>query len=154
MLLPWKALPFRPHSMLNWLAKSISTTQFMFLIKNLPGLLWAGFIFFLSVIPRNQVPQPGFLFEGADKLVHFFLYSVLSALLTFGFQRQTRFAPLRQSPIWWAVSLAIVYGIFLEFLQGTVFVSRSAEVLDMLANTAGSFVGVLFFRLIYGKLNT
>lgn len=125
----------------------------MFLRRNLPGLLWAGFIFFLSVVPTSQVPNK-YAFEGADKLVHIFLYSIQSLLLIVGFTRQITFSRLRDSPILYAVVFATTYGILIEFLQGTVFVSRSTEVLDMLANMAGTLLGVLFFRLIYGNQKT
>ena len=40
----------------------------------------------------------------------------------------------------------ITYGLLLEILQGLVFVERSADILDWLADTIGVFLGVWIFK--------
>ena len=50
-----------------------------------------------------------------------------------------------------ALLCSVVYGLLVEWLQANVFFERSADVMDMVANTEGSILGVGLFYLIYGK---
>lgn len=87
-----------------------------------------------------------------DKVVHCFFYGIQSYLLLKAFLKQQQYKSLYA---WgWKLSLAssFLFGISVEIIQGTVFVSRSTEALDVLANTIGSLLGLGYFFLIYRTL--
>ena len=50
-----------------------------------------------------------------------------------------------------ALLVGITYGIVVEWMSATVFFERSADFMDMIANTEGSILGIGLFYLIYGK---
>ena len=115
-----------------------------------PPLGRAVFILLLSSLPSDNLP--GSSVEGIDKVVHFTLYLLLSHMLIVACKKQIRFTNLRISATKKAVIISVCYGIFMEVLQGTVFVSRSIELLDIFANSVGALAGVLSFKLVYGNL--
>lgn len=47
--------------------------------------------------------------------------------------------------------LCISYGIVIEVLQGTVTTYRTFDLLDVLANTVGIFLGMLIFNQLFEK---
>lgn len=110
---------------------------------------WALLILLLSSLPSDNLP--GSSFNGIDKAVHFVLYLLLSHMLIVAFKKQIRFSSLRFNGVLIAVIISVFYGLFIEVLQGTIFVSRSIELLDIFANSIGALAGVLSFRLVYGN---
>ncbi len=68
-----------------------------------------------------------------DKLEHFSTYLLLSLWFT-GLVARERY--------WVVVCGLLALGLSIEVLQGVMNVGRSAEALDMLANTLGIFVGL------------
>ena len=119
----------------------------MFLRHNIPGIAWALFILALCGLPGDKLPGTHLI--GFDKIVHFGIYALFVVILIVGFKKQSQFNPLRHKAILIAVLFSIGYGILIEVLQGTVFVSRSIELPDVLANTLGSLFGLVCFHLIY-----
>lgn len=84
-------------------------------------------------------------------MVHFGLYAAFSLILMVGFLKQQQYKRLRDRAIYIAIGTGVVYGIIIELLQGTVFATRSAEQLDMVANALGAMFGIVCFYFIYGK---
>lgn len=121
----------------------------MFLRHNALGLGWAIFILVLSGIPGNQFGQSQH--EHLDKVVHILLYAVLYLLLLVGFIKQQHFHWLRVWPKLKTALIAIGYGVIIEYLQGLIFIDRSIELYDMIANSIGVGIGLGLFYLIYGK---
>lgn len=113
---------------------------------------WAIFVFFMHSIPgfdiRYEDPWQIFKF---DKLAHVALFAVLVITSVVGFRKQVYIRGLRAYPRFWAVSFALVYGGLLEYYQGALFVQRASDPVDFLANSLGVLVGLLSFRVIYGK---
>ena len=103
----------------------------------------------LSLFPGDQFPKVGV--NGLDLIIHFFFYSIFNLLLIVGNIQQEKFNFLRKKPVVAAFVISISYGLLIELLQGTVFVSRGAELSDALANSAGSVVGWVLFLIIYGS---
>lgn len=111
--------------------------------KYIPALLWALLILFLSGFPGNKIPVVSFKFT--DKIAHFIMYAVLSVLLLFG---KTNNKSLSFNVNVLVILICVCYGGFMEFLQNTIFINRSGNWYDFLANTIGVFLGVLFFPFI------
>jgi len=124
----------------------------MFLRYNLPALIWAGFIFFLTMMPGKWIPPAGF-FEifHPDKLVHMAVFAVLVVLALYGFIKQQAYQNLRAHPMIIAFVSCSVYGFLLEVMQGTLLSDRYFEWYDATANTAGCGLGLFFFRSVLQK---
>ena len=112
---------------------------------SLPPLCWMAIILLLIGIPGYKFPSSE-LFS-ADKFIHFGLYFVLSFLWMQAFIKQNSIAVLRFYAGFYTLLIGFFYSGLTEMLQGLLFVQRSADVLDYLANASGSLSGFLFFYL-------
>lgn len=121
----------------------------MFLKYNYQGLLWALFILVLCGLPGDQFEQSKLV--NADIAIHIFLYAVLFFLLSVGFVKQSAYRILKEHTLRKVFLITVVYGILVEFLQGTVFIGRSIELSDMVFNGVGAMIGMLVFMSIYGR---
>ena len=102
-------------------------------------------IFLISSIP--YIVQPGPLGSREAPIVeHVIEYSVLGFLLSCSFSSTKK---TRKQIIFLAVSVAILYGISDEihqlFVQG-----RKCDIIDVLANSVGSFIGVMVANIAKG----
>jgi VanZ family protein len=86
-------------------------------------------VIFASLQPNFGPPMP----HNFDKLEHLSAYLVLSVWFT-GLVARERY--------WVVVCGLLALGLSIEVLQGVMNVGRSAEALDMLANTVGVVVGL------------
>lgn len=98
------------------------------------------------------MPDVGFweLFQ-IDKAAHLITFALLVLFLKIGLKRQSAFPILSQRSSLIALCFAIPYGGILESLQGALVADRTSDVFDFVANTAGSILGIVIFRLIYGR---
>jgi VanZ family protein len=114
------------------------------------GLLTFG-IGVVCLLPSSGLPSVG-LFSSLhpDKVLHFLMFAALivSAIVSFKKQPNRR---IRAGAIFIAVIVTATYGMLLEAAQIWLDVGRSGEWQDVAANVSGSLVGVLVFKLIYGK---
>ncbi|MBX7204582.1 MAG: VanZ family protein [Bacteroidia bacterium] len=116
------------------------------------AIAWGAVILLLCALQGDQFPSFHWDFSFSfDKLVHLFFYAVLSLLLIVARVKQYRFSPKRFNAIKAALVVSVLYGMLVEALQALVFFQRSADWNDVVANTAGSFIGVALFYAIYGK---
>ena len=121
----------------------------MFLRHNALGIIWALFILVICALPGSQFQEAKH--EYLDKIIHLVLFGFLFILLTTGFIKQQSFPFLRSGvklKVWVGCAL---YGALIELLQGTVFIERSIEFGDILANMIGATVGLGAFLSIYGR---
>ena len=86
-----------------------------------------------------------------DKLVHALRFGLLALSLTVAFRRQKKSNTFRRKALSLAVLFSMIYGVVLEFLQYTLIEDRTGEAYDIIANLLGCALGIVFFRLIYGK---
>lgn len=112
--------------------------------------LWIGYWIFLFIIMHTPVVGTGRMrFDYADKVVHFFLY----ALLTWMGARRLSNRPggLRFNGLLvWAL-IYILYGAVDEYLQQ--FVGRSMEFTDWLADMMGVIVATTLVALKARRLS-
>jgi len=102
-----------------------------------------------SVPMEDKVPR----FEGMDKVVHFFLYALLSLAICRDFFRQSVSFSSRKMIIW-AIILPIAYGGLIEILQEAFFYPRTAEWGDWIADILGVFAGYFLARRFYPNIVT
>ena len=118
----------------------------------IPVIAWVLVICALYSIPGfDLLYQDPWNFLTLDKLAHVFLFAVLVDLLIVAFRKQYRYRRLRLHARKWSLLVAIGLGGVLEFYQGTYFIMRTSDPLDFAANAIGAFMGLLMFRIVYGK---
>lgn len=101
-------------------------------------IAYAGFIFYLSVMPSYQPP----LFPYSDKAFHAGMCCILAFLIFWSIHGTRKDGWLRLGII--SVVMTVLYGIVIEFCQ--LFIpARSAEVSDALSNAAGAIVGACMY---------
>ena len=123
---------------------------FHFKIKKIssyfPAVLWLLIILFLSGFPGKELPKlPVWQF---DKLVHTLMYFILSVCLLFPFSKQFIDKENRLKVGIIVVLLGIFYGGLMEILQIHIFINRSGNWYDFIANSLGAILGVLTFPII------
>lgn len=106
---------------------------------------YVGGIVALSLLPSNDFPRVE-LFDGADKVVHFLMYFILSLLFCW-----TTKTELNYSWLFLIVPVTIGWGIFMEFMQLSMHQGRSFSVYDILANSLGVVSGTLIYLMAARK---
>lgn len=107
-------------------------------LRLVPALLYMGLIFYLSSRAAPAI-------EVSDKLIHVVEYGALATLLIFGLSGS-------MSAAWVAIlgaGLSFLYGCSDEFHQSFV-PTRSAEVLDAMADAGGSALAALLYLAAHG----
>lgn len=117
-----------------------------FFYKTWKAFSWALFIFIISAIPGNVI-EP-YAIWNADKLVHSLIYFIFTILLTSGFQKQDQILNFKRSALMIAFYIAVLYGGILEILQNKIFINRSGNIPDFLANTLGAALAIYTYPFI------
>ena len=93
----------------------------------------------ISAIPTNIIPALGF--RHADKIAHFFEYSIL------GFLAVQSFKPLNGYHLFYIIFSGFIFGAFDEWWQS--FISdRCTSIFDLIADNVGMLVGsTIFYKL-------
>lgn len=119
----------------------------MFFRKYLFSILWSIFILILTGMPPSGIPKiRTILFLPADKAIHFFLFGIFSFLISWEI-RKTKGSALS----WKGLVIPLIYGYIIEVLQKYIFVWRSFEWADILADSAGALL--VFFSLFLLRKN-
>lgn len=110
-------------------------------------VLWIVFITVISLATFSKISQ--IKIQNGDKYVHFTLYFVLTFLLY-----HSRLLSLNLSKkikLMICLGISCAYGIIIEVVQGFFTVNRQFEWIDILANSMGSLLAVLFLYKISDK---
>ncbi len=112
----------------------------------IPAIICSLIILYLSAFPGPQIDFE-FQFLHLDKVGHLAAYFVLTALIGWGY-----FKVNQQFLIKTFLTILIigsVYGFMMECMQYLFFPNRYFEYEDMLANSIGSFLGLLSIKYLY-----
>ncbi|MCM4162698.1 hypothetical protein DHC50_03745 [Arenibacter sp. A80] len=110
---------------------------------------WAVFITTLSLFSFEEESIPCIDVPHLDKLVHFSFYFVFTVLGCLSFREiDRRKEPFKKIGVK-LFSLAIVYGIIIEVLQGEATIDRDPDLLDVLANSLGALFGSFTVKFIF-----
>jgi VanZ family protein len=108
----------------------------------LPAFLWLIFSTYLFCSPGSGEPKYEWLIQiNFDKLVHFGIFSVQVFLTCWGYRGRNPDTLSPTIPFLLFTSLAIVFGVVIEFLQDGYIPNRSFQVGDIVADTLGSVIG-------------
>ena len=102
----------------------------------------------LCGIPGKDLPSVGWLeMLSFDKFVHASMFFALYFL-----SQRALYIENKQASIV-LLLLCMAYGGLLEILQGLVFIDRSADIYDFIANGFGSYLAYLLRKKLIAKRN-
>ncbi len=128
--------------------------QFIMLRKLWPALAWAVVIIILMSLPGSMLPKARspWNFLAFDKIIHAFIFFILSFLLMRGFFLQHKHQFLRSNHLLMAIVVGIVFGGLSELWQAVINTARSADIYDFIADSIGSVLAGPVFVRIKNKL--
>lgn len=138
--------------MLSLQAYMIKITRMNTLLRYTFLPLLVSFIIFIGtcLLQPSHVPDmPAGL--PWDKLVHFGMFFLLSAVTLIDYYRLHHGNPHPRRWIFWGFLAPVVYGGIIELLQLYAFSSRSAEWADWIADILGSLVATLLVIIFFKK---
>jgi len=102
--------------------------------------------YWLSFFILAHIPVPGLVRKAgvSDKGLHFLAYLILVFLLWFAVSPEQKVV-WRKAVAWWVFTVITGYGAVDELLQG--FMGRNCDVMDIVANIAGTFTGLILFSV-------
>jgi VanZ family protein len=107
-------------------------------------IVWALIIFVATMVPGKTIPNVPIF--GIDKLVHFFIFSMLSFLWLYDLNKNIK----SSLASYYVILLSIGYGIFIEIIQRFI-PGRSCSIYDIIANSIGVALGYYAFKLVTKK---
>jgi VanZ family protein len=117
--------------------------------KHWKSIVWGVFILVLCGTPGNQINKVKFIdIPHLDKFVHFILYFVFTLLLISENNTQRSHRKVTVNAILIAAAISLSYGALIEILQKVLFINRSGDTWDMIANTFGFILATLLYRQI------
>ncbi|MEJ5350884.1 MAG: VanZ family protein [Melioribacteraceae bacterium] len=132
----------------------LSTRLYKILQKNpnlyvyLPLCIYWIFLFYLTTIPLDAVPQ---IFSSQDKIEHLIAYLILSFLLTLSLHFQKKSNKISKNYLMFTIILLILYATIDELHQ--IFVpGRFCDLYDWSADIIGGFTGI-FLSNSFIKMN-
>jgi VanZ family protein len=111
------------------------------------ALAYTGAITYFSLIVMNfKVSVAGF--DPTDKMLHAGAYLFLAALWKLYSVFQKPDFKRYTTNLWWIAFACFLFGMLIEVLQGTLTSYRTPDWWDVLANSTGVGLAVLFFMVM------
>lgn len=114
------------------------------------ALVWTVVVTILCLVSFKKLPSIGG--AQADKFVHFGFHFVFCVLWLLYARKAYPKANAKQR-VWVVFVVAVAFGTALELFQEFFTQTRSADIIDILANTAGALGGVMLGNQIDKVLN-
>lgn len=128
------------------LIKSSSVPKYLFFIV---ALLWTAFVTYLCLVQSSDLPVINI--PNLDKYIHVFFHFVLTFVWFLFFRKQFKLDAIF-SALFFSFIVSFLFGITIEILQQLVTTTRSADVLDVIANLIGATLAVIVC-VIFEKYN-
>lgn len=120
-----------------------------------PSFIWALFILIICGIPGKQLPQQDFWqWIKFDKVIHIGVFSLQGLLLIFYLSKDNMHPFFRYHFLTWSVIFTTVFGIIIEILQETIFIDRTGDWKDVVADFLGALVAIFIYKRWQQKLLT
>lgn len=113
------------------------------------------FILIITGTPGSYIPEVLTFWEWLqpDKIVHVAVFGVLSFVILYNARTQYIQSKRRYLYVMVTVAVSTIYGLLTEILQHYVFIGRTGNVYDVLADMVGALAGwLLFYWLIRKKI--
>jgi VanZ family protein len=112
-----------------------------------PAFVWFLIVLVLLCIPGKEMPESKFSIPDADKLVHFFMFGLMTFLFCRPFMLSDSPTPSRKKTIYLYIVLAVCFwGLATEFIQKYFVPNRDFELLDWLADSLGAFAAFIIVK--------
>ena len=113
-----------------------------------PAALWFIISTVLLTLPGSALPKEDWLSKiWIDKWVHIGLFSIMVFLCCWASHKKEK---TKTKFLWWAIA-AIAYGVAMEFVQKYFIPNRSFDIGDIMADTVGSLLGLMYSTRRYIK---
>lgn len=106
-------------------------------------ILYSVFITIIFLLPTKEIPKLFDTFIPIDKLVHVFIFLVLTFLWLL--YVNSILNDTKPTVLFFILVACLFYGILIEVIQELYVSSRGAEVQDIIADLLGASLGLLFF---------
>lgn len=125
----------------------------MFFRQQWRACLWALFILVITGTPGSYIPEVITFWEWLqyDKIVHVFVFALLSLLILYGYREQYWQSNRRYVIVIGTIVATSLYGITTEILQHYIFIGRFGNVYDAMADCLGALLGWVVFRWMARK---
>ncbi len=111
----------------------------------LPAIAWFIISLILLCLPGSAIPKYSWLaLIHADKWIHIALFGILCILFSFPFRKSSLSNQSIGRIFLLITALGILYGTAMEFVQEKWIPNRSFEVLDIVADSTGCILAVLY----------
>ena len=124
--------------------------------KKIPGLICLAIVVALLSLPGSVFPSQNWMGKiYVDKWVHITLFFILtvSFCLPLRYAKQKIHTSYFVTYIILAALISITVGIIMEYIQKYFIPNRSFELMDIIADSAGSIFGCIFCLRWYKKIN-
>ena len=112
---------------------------------SIPALVWIIISTILLTLPGSAFPKENWLNKiGFDKWVHIAMFGIMVILFCWAIYKSKIATERKRGLFIWTAFACIVYGIAMEFVQQNFIPNRSFDVYDIVADAAGSVIGVVF----------
>jgi VanZ family protein len=121
-----------------------------------PAYLWGIIVLVLTGMPGNDVPSlpPFWNAFHPDKIAHVGLFGMLVFLLAAGSYFKGGKISVKKSLITLYAIIGIALGGIIELLQKWVFIGRSCELGDFIADIIGVILAIIFYYILFEKKST
>ena len=107
---------------------------------------WFIVITILFLLPGSAIPEENWLDRmHADKIVHVGFFATLLFLWRFSFSQKSTKVVVA------LLSVALIYGIAIELIQGAMGKHRSSDPWDVVADMCGAVLGLYVWWWVYKK---
>jgi VanZ family protein len=117
-----------------------------------PALIWLIISVILLTLPGSAFPQKNWMDTiWLDKWIHIGMFAIMATLICWGLYKKG--VPVKNLNRYFIIAgfVCLTYGIVMEFVQLWFIVNRSFDTGDIIADGAGSFIGVWFSTRRYIK---
>lgn len=112
-----------------------------------PALAWASIILVLCLTPGSALPEWQWAdLLSVDKFIHAAIFGILVLLLVRGFKGQAAGSTLALRAVPIAAVIGVLYGASMEGMQQIPGLGRHGDLLDLIANTIGCLVALIWLR--------
>jgi len=118
----------------------------------LPLIGWLGFCTVLLTIPGDSLPSERWLnIPHLDKYIHIFLFAVMTVLMSRWLLKKG--IPYHRDKLYIIIcgSIALAYGIGMEYVQKYWVPLRSFDYTDIIADGVGAILGIVITVFYYLK---
>ncbi len=117
-----------------------------YLIRN---IIWCIIILILCAIPGDTVSSTSINIPYFDKIVHFGMFFMMGVFLCAELRYQTSLSYTKTTIL--TVILVAIYGGIIEVLQHYIFIKRSGDYYDLIADILGGLIAALIFPWLKKK---